>query len=364
MPARRKPESKQQAAEAIRPDLYLNVLPSALIAVDPSLQVTYLNPAAEILFALSMAQAEGRQLPSLPGFDEELCSLCQRVFQSGEAVSLLEQTLRLPFDHRVVTMHLTPVADTGQVLIAIEKSDGLNRLTASQWKQEAMRAAGVMAAMLAHEVKNPLSGIRGAAQLLRDEGSAEHRQLTELICLETDRIRDLLDQVEIFADGAPTVRLPINIHEVLQYVIQVAAAGFARHVTFKERYDPSLPMVSGRRELLVQLFLNLVKNAAEAMTGQPDATITLTTSYRSGFSIQGDQRMALPIIVTVGDNGPGIPDAIRARLFEPFVSSKEAGRGLGLAIVAKIAADLGALVELDKEYDGGTKFIVWLACGE
>lgn len=341
---------------------YLSALPSAVIAVDASLSVLFFNPAAEMLLGISEQQALAKPLSALAGMDEEVCALCQRALASAEALSLFGQTLRIPLNHRVVNLHLTPVE--GQLLLSIEKSDGLDQQAASEWKQEATRAAGVMAAMMAHEVKNPLSGIRGAAQLLKEEVAPEHEGLAELICLEADRIRDLLNQIEVFTGGPVESPQPINIHEVLQYVISIAQSGFAPHVTFRERYDPSLPMVLGQRDLLVQLFLNLLKNAAEALAGQQEQVITLTTSYRSGYRVRlgHGEMVALPVAVTVEDNGPGVPQPVRARLFEPFVSSKDEGRGLGLAVVARIASDLGAVVELDQEFDGGARFCVRLAC--
>jgi len=383
---------------------YLNAIPSALIAVDRKLVVVFVNPAAEQLFGISAQQAVGRALHDFPAFDEALCDRCEHIFATGEAVTLFEQALRIPMHHKSVTMHISPVETAGrvaQLLITIEKADGLDLLSASKWKQETTRATGVMAAMLAHEIKNPLSGIRGAAQLLKEELTQEHQPLTDLICRESDRISDLLSQVEMFANGAPETG-PVNIHEVLQYVISIAQTSFARHVTFKEKYDPSLPQVAGHRDLMVQLFLNLVKNASEALAGKEDATITLSTAYKSGYRIRRDnplpprggglgrggalnefdvraggelplsppsptrgegEKVPLPIMVGVEDNGAGIPEAIRARLFEPFVSSREDGRGLGLAVVAKIASDLGAVAELDEEFDGGTRFAVWLAVG-
>ncbi len=351
---------------------YLNIIPSALIALDHSLSIRFINPAAEMLIGISSQQALDRSLQMVPGFDAELCALCERVLSTGQSISLFEHTLRLPMNHREVTMHLTPIMSAGsavsQVLITIEKTDGCERVVSQELKQEASRAAGVMAAMLAHEVKNPLAGIRGAAQLLKEEVSPELQSLTELICNETDRIRDLLAQVEIFDASALDHKQSVNIHEVLQYVLSIAKSGFAQHVQFKERYDPSLPPVIGHRDLLVQLLLNLVKNSAEALSGISDATITFTTSYRSGYHIRAkspdtaanEERVSLPIMVTVEDNGAGIPAEIRARLFEPYVSSKEDGRGLGLAVVAKIASDLGAAVELDHEYTSGTRFALWL----
>ncbi|NCY23542.1 MAG: two-component sensor histidine kinase [Alphaproteobacteria bacterium] len=348
--------------------MYLQALPTALVAVSPALQVLYLNPAAENLLALSMGQAEGRPLSALPGFEENLCALCARCLSEGEAMRLLEQPFRMPGHVCNITLQLTPVfgaeGASQQLLISIDKADGLDKLAASAWKQEATRTAGVMAAMLAHEVKNPLSGIRGAAQLLRDDVTEEQQPLTDLICSEVDRVRELLDQVEVFAGGVPGELQPVNIHEVLQYVMSIAKTGFAQHVTFREKYDPSLPLVLGHRDLMVQLFLNVVKNSAEALQNVSGATITLSTAYRSGQRISLDktgERVPLPIMVSVEDNGAGIPEGMRARLFEPFITSKEGGRGLGLAIVAKLASDLGALVELDETALQGAKFVVSLA---
>lgn len=320
---------------------YLNAAPVVILAVDQNYQIHFSNQAASD-FILSDAEK----------------TLIARAFKDGETISVYEHSIG---DARV-NMHIAPVMDEHknilQVLITIDKLQGLNTLAVSQWKREATQAAGVMAAMLAHEVKNPLSGIRGAAQLLKEEVSAEHQPLAELICSETDRIRDLLSQVEIFSDQSPEEMQPVNIHEVLQYVISLASAGFAKHVRFVERYDPSLPDVIGKHDLLVQLFLNLIKNAAEACGD--DATVTLTTGYQSGYRINN---ISLPVVVSISDNGSGIAEDIRAQLFEPFVSTKDEGRGLGLAVVAKIASDLGLVVELDDNYAPGAKFNVMMAIG-
>ena len=358
---------------------YLSVMPSALIAVSSEMMVTFLNQAAEILLGVSSQQILGKSITTLPAFDDELCDFCQHAFITGKEISLFEQLLRVPMDHRTVSIHITPIVSesaadktlsVNELLITIEKADGLDRLAGSVWKQEATRAAGVMAAMLAHEVKNPLSGIRGAAQLLKEDVTLDQQPLAELICMETDRIRDLLSKVEVFANCAVEHKQNVNIHEVLQYVISIAKTGFAHHVKFKERYDPSLPEVLAHRDLLVQMFLNLVKNSAEVLAENPDATITISTNYRSGYRFcpprQTDGQtevkpVSLPVMVTIEDNGSGIPESIREHLFEPFVSSKEEGRGLGLAVVAKIASDLGIVVELDNECDKGTRFNVWLS---
>ena len=189
--------------------------------------------------------------------------------------------------------------------------------------------------------------------------------------METDRIRDLLDQVEIFSTGALVEKQPVNIHEVLQYVISVCAQRLCPPMwSFKELYDPSLPPVLGpSRHAGAIVFEPGVKNAAEALAGQREAAlITRSAPATAAASVccrtgKWRQRiLSLPIAVSIEDNGPGIPEAIRPHIFEPLISSKEEGRGLGLAVVAKLAADLGAMVELDEEKTGGTRFTVWLAC--
>ena len=362
--AQRKPRLHPGRLEA---EAYLHALPSALIALDGNGRIAYLNHAAETLLSTSQAQALGESIYSFLRCSAPLPELVQRVFADTAEISLHEQALELPGGKATVTLHITPVVAevaVEQALLTIEKSEGMHTLAASEWKKDTTNAAGVMAAMLAHEVKNPLSGIRGAAQLLKEEVAPEHAALTDLICRETDRIRDLLAEVEVFTSGAPDLQ-PINIHEVLQYVLSIAGTGFARHVAIRELYDPSLPPVMGNRDLMVQMFLNLIKNAAEAMQGKDGAALTIATHYRSGYRIRpahGSAPVSLPVMVSIEDNGPGIPDTIRKHLFEPFVTSREEGRGLGLAVVAKIASDLGIVVELDDSAPKGTRFNVMLAC--
>ena len=205
--------------------------------------------------------------------------------------------------------------------------------------------------MLAHEIKNPLSGIRGAAQLLETAVGDDDRALTRLICDETDRIVKLVDRMEAFSDERPIERESVNIHAVLDHVKRIAQAGFARHIRFSEIYDPSLPPVWANRDQLVQVFLNLVKNAAEAIGGDAiDGEIELSTAFRPGVRLKtnaSSSPVSLPLEFCVRDNGPGVPPDIAEHLFDPFVTNKSTGTGLGLALVAKIIGDHGGIVECE-----------------
>jgi two-component system nitrogen regulation sensor histidine kinase GlnL len=256
-----------------------------------------------------------------------------------------------------VAAHGAPLPELpGGVVLVLSDGSTAAKLDRQLNFMGAARGASAMAAMLAHEVKNPLSGIRGAAQLLEQGASEADRELCELIQDEADRIRNLVDRMDMFSER-PVQLHSVNIHQVLEHVRRVAQNGFASHLRFAEEYDPSLPAVWGNRDQLVQIILNLVKNAAEAVDAK-NGEIHLSTAFQHGvrIAIPGSrERVHLPLAVTVRDNGPGIAEEIRATLFEPFISTKRGGQGLGLALVAKLVADLGGLIECDSR-PGRTQF--------
>lgn len=328
----------------------LSALPIPVVVLDPQDRFCFANPAAEQFFQLSAGFLAQHGLRDLIPADSRLFALIAQVRQLDAPVSDHDLTLDSPRLHRSgVAAHGAPLPEVpGAVVLSLQDGSKAQRLDRQLNFRGAARSASAMAAMLAHEVKNPLSGIRGAAQLLEQSADEADRELCTLIQDEVDRIRSLVERMEMFSER-PVERSPLNIHEVLDHVRRIAARGFASHLRIVEDYDPSLPMVLGNRDFLVQILLNLVKNAAEAVDSRT-GEIVLSTAYHHGVRIAvpgSRERVHVPLQVSVRDNGPGIPDEVSAALWEPFVTTKRGGQGLGLALVAKLVADQGGLIECD-----------------
>lgn len=216
-----------------------------------------------------------------------------------------------------------------------------------------------LAASLAHEIRNPLLSIKGAAQLLEQSVSDDDKALAQLIINEAKRIEQLVATLDPLTPNPTQKMEALNIHEITEYVRLAASSSFASHVKFVTEYDPSLPDVRGVKEQLIQAVMNLVKNAAEAVKEETDATVTIRTRYMLGERMQRVGGRKLPIQITVEDNGAGVPAAISPRLFTPFTSGGE-GKGLGLAIVAKIIEEHEGLVACESAPDSPAIFSLYL----
>jgi two-component system nitrogen regulation sensor histidine kinase GlnL len=341
--------------------MILGAMPVPVVLLDAENRFRFVNHAAEQFLGVSASQlAQMSLLDLLPG-DNPIFRLIDQVRQSDVTVSDHDLTLESPrLSKPGITVQGSPMPEEeGSVLLVLQDASAARALDRQLAFRGAARSVTGMAAILAHEVKNPLSGIRGAAQLLEASVEEPDRELAVLIREEADRIRDLVDRMEIFSEK-PIARGAVNIHRVLEHVRKLAQSGFAAHIRFTEAYDPSLPPVWGNRDQLVQVVLNLVKNAAEAMVGPGISypEIILSTGFQHGVRIAvpgSTKRVDLPLMVCVRDNGPGIPDDLLPHLFDPFISTKPTGSGLGLALVAKIVGDHGGLIEVESR-PGRTEF--------
>lgn len=326
----------------------LDSLAAPVMVVDCNLCLSYANAAAQQFFRSSLSHLNGLALTVLLQADEShpLVQMVDQVRHGAAAVhqqGIVLDTLRT--GACIISAQASPLADeSGAVVLSLHEQSLALRVDSRLAGQTAARSAAGLADLLAHEVKNPLAGIRGAAQLLQGSVTDSDRPLAQLIVDEVDRIAHLVERLDVLSDKAPVSMEAINIHAVLGHVCRLASSGWARNIKIREIYDPSLPDVWGNRNQLVQLFLNLVKNAAEAVP-ERGGEITLTTSCPVGVRLPSDG--ARPLMVSVADNGSGVAEVLRPRLFDAFVSDKLSGTGLGLALAAKIVATHGGLIEFD-----------------
>lgn len=325
-------------------------LPVATLVLDPDSCIAHANGAAEHLLGFSERALIGKPLGDVivppPGYAARreghgfaAYDIDMERLRGGRLRGDFVETLVVDHDGwRIVTLHEAPQS---------------RRLGHGPERSAGARAAIGAAAMLAHEIKNPLSGIRGAAQLIAD-GIDDVDPLTALITTEVDRIAALIDRMEDFTHDRPLRLAPANIYPLLAHVRGVAEAGFARGAVIIERYDPSLPPVMIDADAFQQVMLNLLKNAAEAIENTVNRQIVIATAFRHGMAASpapGQPRRPLPIEIAVIDNGPGAPEDIVEHLFEPFVTGKREGRGLGLPLVEKLVGEMGGIVQYEREGD-------------
>jgi two-component system, NtrC family, nitrogen regulation sensor histidine kinase GlnL len=356
-------ETSIASLSEISPAGVLGAVSFPVMVLDRSNRIVFLNAAAESFFEHGALVMTGQALDRFIAEDSPVHGLIAQARDNG--VNISEHDIDLVLQRggaRGVSLHASPYGESGgAVVLSIHAHGAARHMERQLFHRSAARSVTAMATMLAHEIKNPLSGIRGAAQLLERAVTGQDQMLARLIRDETDRINALVDEMGVFASDGPPDRTAVNIHEVLERVQQSAASGFAETHVIRTAYDPSLPPVFANRDQLIQVFLNLVKNASEAVP-EEGGEISISTEFHRGMrlTIPGHAgHVQLPLMVTIADNGSGISDDIAKHLFDPFVTTKSGGSGLGLALVAKIINDHGGLVEFDSG-EAGTKFRVFL----
>ena len=325
-------------------------LPLPALLLDRAGCIVAANPAAETFFNASARSLIGQLAAGRLKVEGALDKALEQARNNESGVVINEAEVTAGERNLVqATLQIAALNDAPDLLLLLISPRVLaERLGRARGASSAAKSAIGMAEMLAHEIKNPLAGISGAAQLLAMNLAPEDREMTDLIVEETRRIVKLLEQVEQFGNVRPPYVRPVNIHDLLDRARKSAQMGYGAHMTFIEDFDPSLPLTLVDADQLVQVFLNLIKNATEA-AGENGGMIRLRTFYDLSLRLRRKDGTGsnLPLQVEIIDDGPGIPPDIARDIFEPFVSGRENGTGLGLALVSKIISDHGGWIGVD-----------------
>ncbi|SHJ24026.1 two-component system, NtrC family, nitrogen regulation sensor histidine kinase GlnL [Shimia gijangensis] len=339
-----------------------NSLPVPALMVNENDLIQDINPAAESFLNTSAKSARGVPVWDRISVDAPLEEALVRARQNGTPLFVNDAGIGTGEGPPIQgNLQIAPVSGTsGDMLVLITSRELAGRMTRSQGVKSAAKSAIGMAEMLAHEIKNPLAGITGAAQLLSMNLAPQDLELTDLIVEESRRIVKLLEQVEQFGNLSPPQKAGVNLHDVLDRARRSATVGFGAHMTILEEYDPSLPLAQGDADQLLQVVLNLLKNASEA--SDKKGIIRLRTYYDHSFRMRRSDGSGqpLPLQIEVVDDGPGLPQDIKGDVFDPFVSGRENGTGLGLALVSKIISDHDGLITVDS-VPGHTVFRISLS---
>lgn len=340
-------------------------LPQALIVVDPALSIASVNPAAEQFLGQSLRRLVGAPLSSVLLVAD--ARVLDRLVDFDTPVSAREVDVAVPGKGaRKVDIHATPVADgSGFRVITIQDNSPTDALgdDAGAMGEAFLRGPEI----LAHEIKNPLAGIRGAAQLLARKIDEGDKPLTELIKSEVDRIADLIGRMQNLSSTTPPPLTQCNLHEAARRaidVIRAAKASGSEELRIVEEFDPSLPPVLGSAEGLVQVIINLISNASEASADNEEPRVIVRTRFASGLQLHhsdNGEPVRLPVEIRISDNGPGVDPAMRDHIFEPFVTTKKTGQGLGLPLVRKLVRDMNGRITHERNDETGmTHFRVHL----
>lgn len=330
----------------------------AMLLLGPDLVIHEANPAAESMIGMSASRMVGRSLLDVVALNEP--RLVERIRE--EDPQLMARGLDLRFGERSQRTNLTISSlSSHQGWSVVTLSDtGQGERFGEEDRPNAMRGPAV----LAHEIKNPLAAIRGAAQLLGRKASDSDKSLTDLIADEVDRIAQLIDRMQRLGRARAEPIEPVNLHQAIRRAYETVKIATAVEASWDEEFDPSLPPVLGNEGALVQVLVNLMANARDACVGAQAPRVVVRTRFVSGLVmnvIRFGRPVKLPIEVQVSDNGPGIDPALQDDIFEPFVSSKPNGQGLGLALVQKLVRDMDGRVSHERDdVAGWTHFRVHL----